>query len=576
MGSDEMILLKDSHEQIDIEHHFKVNAGPGAGKTTWLINHIKNVVQHSTRLGKLKRIACITYTNTAVEKILSNLGEVSENVEVSTIHAFLYKHVVKPYISFLSIPELDITKVNGHDEYVPNKSILYNVKAETKQQYLEDSDLLEALLDLQWKFDKGGILQIAPRKIFKFKIKKETYLIYKKICWNKGILHHDDVLYFSWLLLEKYPSLLDVLRAKFPYIFIDEFQDTNPIQAEILKKLSEKESIIGVIGDKAQSIYKFQGADVSQFVNFKLSGMKEYKIEGNHRSTVEVINILNLVRNDVSLTQYSPKNKHGYKPKILIGDPISTYKVAKKQCGTETLWTLCYRNITSNCMKKGFNEKDESILLEDIIANDSNALRAKQLYYILSSIEYARENKVKEAIKFMKRAIHDDSADKAALAELQYFLDNYDNFKDKTLTEFYSNYVNDKVFSKSKISKGKPKEFYDSKKYEKLALAVRINDDDSVHRTIHKAKGDENTCVMVIIPETDDIEKSLSFILNPDITSETNRVYYVALSRAKEKLFISVPKMEDEIKTKLSQIEFEIINCTNNQLESSDKNIKIE
>lgn len=51
-------------------------------------------------------------------------------------------------------------------------------------------------------------------------------------------------------------------------------------------------------------------------------------------------------------------------------------------------------------------------------------------------------------------------------------------------------------------------EYYDSKKYIELALAVRINNDDSAHRTIHKAKGDENNCVMVIIPETDDIEKT--------------------------------------------------------------------
>lgn len=568
MDSDEIILLKDSHELIDIEHHFKVNAGPGAGKTTWLINHIKNVVQRSTRLGKVKRIACITYTNVAVEKLLSNLGEVSENVEVSTIHAFLYKHVIKPYISFLNIPELDITKIKGHDEYVPNKSILYNLKAETKQQYLEDSDLLEALLDLQWKFDKNGILQIVSRKSFKFKIKKETYPIYKKICWSKGILHHDDVLYFSWLLLDKYPSILEILRAKFPYIYIDEFQDTNPIQAEILKKLSQKESIIGVVGDKAQSIYKFQGADVSQFVNFRLDGMREYKIEGNHRSTIEIINILNIVRNDASLTQYSPKNKHGCKPMLLIGDPISTYKMAKKQCGTQDLWTLSYRNVTSNCMKQGFNEIDVSIILEDIITNDSNALRAKQLYYIISSIEYARENKVKDAIEFMKRAIHDDNADKAALVELQYFLDNYNNYKEKTLTEFYSDYVNEQIFKKSKISKGKPKEFYDSRKYSELALAVRINDDDSMHRTIHNAKGDENACIMVIIPDTNDIEKSLGFILDPNINSETNRVYYVALSRAKEKLFISVPKIEDEIRVKLSQIGFEIIDCTTSQIDN--------
>ena len=561
MGSG-IITLKDSHETIDIEHPFKVNAGPGAGKTTWLINHIQNVVQHSNRLGQVKKIACITYTNVAAEKILLNLGEACENVEIGTIHAFLYKHVVKPYVSFLGIPELAVDRIKGHDEYVPNKSILYSVKAETKQTYLDDKNLLEALLDLQWKFDKSGILQVMPRKIFKFRIKRETYLVYKKICWSKGILHHDDVLYFSWRLISEYPSILEILRAKFPYIFVDEFQDTNPIQAEILKKLAEKESIIGVIGDRAQSIYKFQGADVTQFTNFNINGMVEYKIEGNHRSTAEIINILNIVRNDPTLTQYSPENRHGCQPRIMVGDVMATYQQAKRICGKEALWTLCYKNVTSNCLKKGYNAIDEDIMLEDIIANDSNSARAKQLFYVISSIENSRDNKVKDALKLMKRAMRNEDADQAALVQLQYFLDNYELFKDKTLTEFYTTYLDNKAFHKSKITTGKPKVFYDSKKYSDMALTVRIDDDDCINRTIHKAKGDENNCVMVIVSEIDDANQGLDFILNPNIASENNRVYYVALSRAGEKLFISVPKIDSKIKDKLIKAGFEIINCS--------------
>ncbi|TQI67337.1 ATP-dependent helicase [Clostridium sp. KNHs216] len=561
MGSG-IITLKDSHETIDIEHPFKVNAGPGAGKTTWLINHIQNVVQHSNRLGQVKKIACITYTNVAAEKILLNLGEACENVEIGTIHAFLYKHVVKPYVSFLGIPELAVDRIKGHDEYVPNKSILYSVKAETKQTYLDDKNLLEALLDLQWKFDKSGILQVMPRKIFKFRIKRETYLVYKKICWSKGILHHDDVLYFSWRLISEYPSILEILRAKFPYIFVDEFQDTNPIQAEILKKLAEKESIIGVIGDRAQSIYKFQGADVTQFTNFNINGMVEYKIEGNHRSTAEIINILNIVRNDPTLTQYSPENRHGCQPRIMVGDVMATYQQAKRICGKEALWTLCYKNVTSNCLKKGYNAIDEDIMLEDIIANDSNSARAKQLFYIISSIENSRDNKVKDALKLMKRAMRNEDADQAALVQLQYFLDNYELFKDKTLTEFYTTYLDNKAFHKSKITTGKPKVFYDSKKYSDMALTVRIENDDCINRTIHKAKGDENNCVMVIVSEIDDANQGLDFILNPNIASENNRVYYVALSRAGEKLFISVPKIDSKIKDKLIKAGFEIINCS--------------
>ncbi|MHB1419386.1 MAG: UvrD-helicase domain-containing protein [Bacillota bacterium] len=558
MGAETIITLKDSHEKIDIEQHFKVNAGPGAGKTTWLVNHIKNVAQHSNRLGQVKNIACITYTNVAVEKILSNLGQACECVEVITIHAFLYKHIVKPYISFLNEPELVISKIRGHDEYVPNKSILFSVKSETKQTYLDDKDLLAALIDLQWTFDKYGELQITPRKFFKFRIKKDTYLVYKKICWSKGILHHDDVLYFSWQLIKSYPSILDILRAKFPYIFIDEFQDTNPIQAAILKKLAEKESIVGVIGDKAQSIYKFQGADVSQFINFKLNGMIEYKINGNHRSTEEIISVINIVRNDSALMQHSPENKHGCKPQLLVGDAISTFQQAKQICGKQTLWSLCYKNVTSNCLKKDYACIVEDITLEDIILNDSNAIRAKQIYYIIASIENSRDNKIKDALKLMKRAINDENADKAALTQLQYFLKNYNQFKDKSLAEFYSNYLDEIVFNKTKISRGKAKDYYDSKKYCELALAVRIDDDDCTNRTIHKAKGDEADSVMVIIPATGNTEKELEFILKPNIDIEKNRVYYVALSRAKEKLFISVPDLTDNIRNRLLRTGFEI------------------
>ncbi len=72
-------------------------------------------------------------------------------------------------------------------------------------------------------------------------------------------MHHDDVLYFSWRLITEYPLYPWRFWFKFPYIFVDEFQDTNPIQALNTKNLAEKECIIGVIGDKAQSIYKFQG-----------------------------------------------------------------------------------------------------------------------------------------------------------------------------------------------------------------------------------------------------------------------------------------------------------------------------
>ena len=116
-----------SADLIPIEQHFRVSAGPGAGKTYWLINHIKNVLYTSSRLYKTRKIACITYTNIAVETILIRLGSSSDRVEVSTIHSFLYKHIVKPYVQFIANEyDLNVSRIDGHDEVTISRGRIIN------------------------------------------------------------------------------------------------------------------------------------------------------------------------------------------------------------------------------------------------------------------------------------------------------------------------------------------------------------------------------------------------------------------------------------------------------------------
>jgi DNA helicase-2/ATP-dependent DNA helicase PcrA len=249
----------------EIDRHFKVSAGPGAGKTYWLVNHIKNVLHNSEKLLRTRKIACITYTNIAVETILRRLGSSSEQVEVSTIHSFLYKNIVKPYATFIATEfGLDVSEIDGHDDIVlSNYSFLQEWKARTGQQRInDDKKVVEAFSKLKWKLE-SGTLKIKtdyPILIGKYPIKNDSYLEYKKMMWAKGLIHHDDVLFFSFQIINKFPFVLNVLNAKFPYIFIDEFQDSNPIQVEIFRKLGVLDSKIGVIGDLAQSIYEFQGS----------------------------------------------------------------------------------------------------------------------------------------------------------------------------------------------------------------------------------------------------------------------------------------------------------------------------
>jgi len=570
----ETILLESSDAILeDIENHFKVVAGPGAGKTRWLCNHVRNVLSKSKRLNKCGKIACITYTNVGVDAIVKRLGDSIDKVEVSTIHSFLYKHIVKPYI-FLIKDEfgLDPAKIDGHDELIPSRGIIHRWKTETRQLYLNDINaVIKALCNLCWKFSDDNeelelkFIHIWSNNAGKYNIKKDSLITYKKIFWERNQLHHDDVLYFSLTLMRRYPDILRVIRCKFPYFFVDEFQDTNPIQTEIIKMLGEKETIVGVIGDKAQSIYAFQGANVKQFEEFELQNMITYKIENNHRSTEEILAVLNFIRTDI--TQHNPDNKRGQKPSIFIGSALDSFKKAKQLVESDNVCTLSYANVTSCEMKNEYVGIGGDNLLLNLLSVDSTK-RGKIVAALIKGIEYARQNKFKDAIKQVSRNFKETDefkGHKTALKIIHAMLANYNSYVNGSLFDFYTTLAATELIEITKINTSRTtavRTFYEETTYKEIVLWVKYNDDDSLHRTIHKAKGDEFDNVLVIIKDKNNLEfneeKKLSFLLTPDLEKEEQRVYYVALSRAKERLFVNIPTLLPENRIKLEEIGFNV------------------
>lgn len=547
----------DSSKLIPIEEHFRVSAGPGAGKTYWLIQHMKNVLCNSDRLAKMRRIACITYTNTAVETIQKRFGCASDRIEISTIHSFLYKHVLKPYATFIAIEfNLNVSKIDGHDDTIlSNFSFLQELKAVTKQFWINDNDkLVEAIGHAKWVLLPNGVCELKPdypRQVDGLYLKKETYFEYKKMAWSKGVIHHDDVLFFCFELINRYPFILDVIRAKFPYFFIDEFQDSSPIQKFIIEKIGESETIIGVIGDKAQSIYKFQGADVQQFTDFFLSGLKDYEMLDNRRSTNQIIDILNVERPQFPQNKY--KNEDGDIPVILVGNMFDAYKKSIKLSHNEKVYTLSRTNITSNIMKRTYQGDIPSRhLFEKLMESDSNKYRPKYICACIRAVEHAKLNKFKDALKELKRVFKKDEkiTDKDILNILLILLNKYSDYSNKSLIEFYS-FVFSNVIEMAKFKKGAAKDFYTNHSYSQLALCVNVIDDDSMHRTIHKAKGAEFDNVLLLFED----ETKLDSILKPDtLKDEEHRICYVAISRAKKRLFISVPNLNQAYREKLEHL----------------------
>jgi DNA helicase-2/ATP-dependent DNA helicase PcrA len=549
-----------SDDLIPTEQHFRVSAGPGAGKTHWLINHIKNVLYTSSRLCKTRKIACITYTNIAVATILKRLGSSADRVEVSTIHSFLYRHIVRPYAQFVANDyDLNISKMDGHDDIIlSNYSFLDELKQLTHQQRINDNAVLvDAIANARWKFNISGVLEIKPdypRKVNNYSIKNETYFQYKKMAWTRGVLHHDDVLFFSYQLLLKYPFILNVLRAKFPYFFIDEFQDSNPIQVRILKMIGQAETRIGIIGDKAQSIYGFQGADASQFESFRVDKMADYQMFDNRRSTNQIIDCLNLIRPE--FIQNKVNNTNGEVPYILVGNIKSALNKGEELCSSDNIHSLSYKNITSNAIKKEMDVNVPTInLLKSLSEKDSNKERQSLVSACIKATEFAMHNRFKEALKEIEKILSNkDTSRKEALKHLTLLVSRYHEYSNGNLLDFHA-FVSANIKTVSALRAGGIQDFYVNNTYKQLAVCVNIVEDNSLHRTIHKSKGDEFDNVMLVI----DKEVDLSFLFSPNLdNNEDHRVFYVAMSRAKKKLFISIPTLSDSNRSKLTKMPFSV------------------
>jgi DNA helicase II / ATP-dependent DNA helicase PcrA len=541
--------LESSLSEIPVDEHFKLYAGPGAGKTTFLINHIKQIIRWSETLKKTRKIACITYTNTAVNTLIRRLDGCTDSTEICTIHSFCYKYIVKPYMWLLNEELIPLEKIDGHEEIKLRKSQLREFKSRSRQQHLnDDKTLVEALNKLRWMLEDGEpvlkFLKYNDGKVGRYSVKRESYSLYKQIYWAEGKLSHDDVLYFAYRIIREKPELLEIIRTRFPYILVDEFQDTSPVQTEIIKMIGEKETRIGIIGDICQSIYSFQGANVNLFKEFSLDNMKVYTLSGNRRSTNQIINVLNHMREEIDFKQYSPTDLEGPIPTVLIGEKseLDTY----------------IKGISEGIMFLSYRNKYQSNV--NILVEDSDGHRSWRLYYLVQSLELAKNFDFKQAIKYMRQAYRktEKFSEKEALENIRRLLSDIDDFKDKSITYLHNEYIVGHNKVTGKISRGRVKELYDGLTYIQLVNQIKSIESRSLdYRTIHQSKGEEYNTVCVMLPKDDG--KELDFLFNPDMDKESHRVYYVALSRAQYKLIIYTESISKKNELKLKDIGFDIV-----------------
>lgn len=605
----EPILISSSTLLNNVNQNFRVFAGPGAGKTYWLIKHIENVVRNSNRLSPESKIVCISYTNVAVNTIIERLGNIADDVEVSTIHSLLYRYIVKPYLHLLrdtnGEPLVKYEDVDGHDEHVPSYtkvkewlgsqllSTLTKDKDKDKEKEKEKrSKLFNLLRSISWDFDEQSqewnIKVDYPIKYF-----PATRLFeYKKLYWQEGTIDHDDVLYFSHRILKENPILLHFLSAKFRYMFIDEFQDTNPVQTLLVKWLAKEGTVVGVIGDAEQSIYRFQGARYEHFRDFSVTGLADYIIEGNRRSTDSIIEFLNHMRQD-GVKQIGLRKIKGAQPRLCIGETKFVAQCNRRMILHNEGATLTRKNELADTIRQ-LSGATNSKVWSDFEKCDQD--RSRFFEKLVAAVELAHKKQYSLAMDTLRKGIRingdgelrrhvplksmrkitEQQRRGIALSLLESLLSDYQHtMSESTLMAVYSRLASfvaslDIGLSMKQVKSGKFKDFAENTMYCDLAESVHLSEEYRKIRTIHKAKGVEFESVLVCLEN----ESELNYIAYPeqvcksDKSLEDKRVVYVAMSRAKDQLVVSTPTLHSNSEQHMINLGFIVKRC--DQCDASD------
>lgn len=254
--------VKNEFQQI-MEHiangdNFLLSGGAGSGKTYSLVQVIKQVIEDNPT----SKIACMTYTNAAVKEKEERVNH--KNLNVSTIHDFLWDNI-KHFQKELKIAIITLS----NDENV-NK-IKIDGLSKLPNNYFDNK---EEPIEIQYK----------------------EYLRLKD-----GIISHDELLVIADYMFGKYSKLCDVVKDRYKFIFIDEYQDTHKEVVRILLEhfsKSKKHTTIGFFGDAMQSIYDDGIGNINEYKGDEKGKVKEVKKTQNRRSPQKVITLANRLRTD--------------------------------------------------------------------------------------------------------------------------------------------------------------------------------------------------------------------------------------------------------------------------------------
>lgn len=378
-------------------------AGAGSGKTRVLTYRIAYLLQQGVPAGS---ILALTFTNKASREMKERIMKLVPANDARYLWMGTFHHVCARILR-RDAERLGFTKDFSIYDTTDMKSLL---KAICKERGLDEKIYKPAAVLSRISMAKNNLIgpakyaqdadiMRADREARMYEI-PAVYEIYQTRLKAANAMDFDDLLINTLLLMERCSDVREQLQTMFRYILVDEYQDTNYVQYLLVSKLAEPQNNICVVGDDAQSIYSFRGADIRNILNFQRQypNARLFKLERNYRSTQTIVNAANsLIHKNVhqiEKTVYSEKEEgaplrlQAYMDDRAEADGVaSLIQAAHRKVGYDDIAVL-YR---TNAQSRAFE----------------NELRKRNIpYRIYGGTSFYQRKEIKDALGYFRLAVN--------------------------------------------------------------------------------------------------------------------------------------------------------------------------
>ena len=384
-----------------------VIAGAGSGKTRVLTYKIVHLLNNGYEPW---RILALTFTNKAAREMRERIeglvgGATSSKLWMGTFHS-IFARILRINAERLGFKS-DFTIYDSADSKALIKTIIKDLDLDDKiykpSTVLNTISMAKNALISPNVYAQTKDIMEADRRAKRPRM-YEVYRGYCQRCFVAGAMDFDDLLYYTNVLLRDNPDILRHYQEYFRYILVDEYQDTNFAQHLIISQLTKENHSLCVVGDDAQSIYSFRGANIRNILNLQnaYNDLRIFKLEQNYRSTQTIINAANsLIDKNTEQIRKQVFSKNDMGSKIEVVQSYSDYEEA-----------FLVANRISQVKMRSHDSYDEFAILYRTNAQSrvlEESLRKRNIpYRIYGGLSFYQRKEVKDAIAYFRLSINPD------------------------------------------------------------------------------------------------------------------------------------------------------------------------